>query len=117
MLYYSKMNTEQIYMPEFKRMVRNNQKKRMNARKAMRRFKINDHSILDHWERIYLEEWKLQSKCDRYDRSGFLQQPPWQTKVKGLDACTSQTTSPFGCLNDFLLQRLTFVVTSMRRGV
>ena len=33
-----------------------------------------------------------------------LQQPQDQGKAEGLAACHSQTTSPFGCLNIFLLQ-------------
>ena len=33
--------------------------------------------------------------------SGLLQQPQNQSKTKGLAACNSQTTSPFGCLNNF----------------
>ena len=33
--------------------------------------------------------------------SGLLQQPQNQGKTKGLAACNSQTTNPFGCLNNF----------------
>ena len=34
------------------------------------------------------------------------QQPPHQGKAKGLAACNSQTTSPFGCLNNFYFKIL-----------
>ena len=36
----------------------------------------------------------------------LLQQPPHQGKAEGPAACNSQTTSPFGCLYIFCLQRL-----------
>ena len=34
-------------------------------------------------------------------RLGLLQQPTYQGNAEGLAACSSQTTSPFGCLNNF----------------
>ena len=37
---------------------------------------------------------------------GLLQQPPYQAKVEGLAACSSQTTSPFSCLNNISLYLL-----------
>jgi hypothetical protein len=38
--------------------------------------------------------------------SGLLQQPQDQGKTEGLAACNSQTTSPFGCLNNFYFKIL-----------
>ena len=46
----------------------------------------------------------LQTGTDRI--SGLLQQPQNQSKTKGLAACNSQTTSPFGCLNNFYFKIL-----------
>ena len=39
--------------------------------------------------------------------SGLLQQPQNQGKTKGLAACNSQTTNPFGCLNNFYFKNMT----------
>ena len=38
--------------------------------------------------------------------SGLLQHPQNQGKTEGLAACNSQTTSPFGCLNNFYFKIL-----------
>ena len=45
------------YTPEFKRMVVEAMKKEhLSVRSAMKEFEINDHKIIERWERIYLEE-------------------------------------------------------------
>ena len=45
------------YTPEFKQMVvETMREEHMSVREAMRRFEINDHGIIERWERIYLEE-------------------------------------------------------------
>ena len=45
------------YTPEFKRMVVETMKKEhLSVRSAMKEFEINDHKIIERWERIYLEE-------------------------------------------------------------
>ena len=45
------------YTPEFKRMVVDAMKKEhLSVRSAMKEFEINDHKIIERWERIYLEE-------------------------------------------------------------
>ena len=45
------------YTPEFKRMVVETiEKENLSIRAAMQEFGINDHKIIERWERIYLEE-------------------------------------------------------------
>ena len=45
------------YTPEFKRMVvETMEKEHLSVRSAMKEFEINDHKIIERWERIYLEE-------------------------------------------------------------
>mgnify|MGYP001881465199 CR=1 FL=1 len=45
------------YTPEFKRLVVETMREEdLSVREAMRRFEINDHGIIERWERIYLEE-------------------------------------------------------------
>ena len=45
------------YVPEFKQMVvETMREEHISVREAMQRFKINDHKIIERWERIYLEE-------------------------------------------------------------
>ena len=45
------------YTPEFKRMVvETMEKENLSIRAAMQEFGINDHKIIERWERIYLEE-------------------------------------------------------------
>ena len=45
------------YTPEFKRkVVETIEKENLSIRAAMQEFGINDHKIIERWERIYLEE-------------------------------------------------------------
>lgn len=45
------------YTPEFKRtVVETLREEHLSIREVMRRFEISDHSIIERWERIYLEE-------------------------------------------------------------
>ena len=45
------------YTPEFKQLVvETMREERLSVSETMRRFKINDHGIIERWERIYLEE-------------------------------------------------------------
>ncbi|WP_419517927.1 helix-turn-helix domain-containing protein [Gemmiger sp.] len=45
------------YTPEFKKMVVETMKKEhLSIYAAMQEFGINDHKIIERWERIYLEE-------------------------------------------------------------
>ena len=45
------------YTPEFKQLVvETMREEHLSVREVMRRFKINDHGIIERWERIYLEE-------------------------------------------------------------
>ena len=45
------------YTPEFKQLVvETMREERLSVRETMQRFEINDHGIIERWERIYLEE-------------------------------------------------------------
>lgn len=45
------------YTPEFKKMVvETMRKEHLSVRATMQEFGINDHKIIERWERIYLEE-------------------------------------------------------------
>ena len=45
------------YTPEFKRtVVETMREEHLSIREVMRMFEINDHGIIERWERIYLEE-------------------------------------------------------------
>ena len=45
------------YTPEFKRtVVETMREEHLSIHEVMRRFEINDHKIIERWERIYLEE-------------------------------------------------------------
>ena len=45
------------YTPEFKRtVVETMREEHLSIREVMRRFEINNHGIIERWERIYLEE-------------------------------------------------------------
>ena len=45
------------YPPEFKRrVVETMREEHLSIREVMRRFEINNHGIIERWERIYLEE-------------------------------------------------------------
>ena len=45
------------YTPEFKRtVVETMREEHLSVREVMRKFEINDHGIIERWERIYLEE-------------------------------------------------------------
>lgn len=58
------------YTPEFKRMVVETMKKRhLSIYAAMQEFGINDHKIIERWERIYLEEGPEGLAIERRGRS------------------------------------------------
>ena len=58
------------YTPEFKRMVVETMKKEhLSIYTAMQEFGINDHKIIERWERIYLEEGPEGLAIDRRGRS------------------------------------------------
>ncbi len=45
------------YTPEFKRtVVETMREEHLSVREVMKRYEINDHKIIERWERIYLEE-------------------------------------------------------------
>lgn len=59
------------YVPEFKQMVvETMRKEHISVREAMQRFKINDHKIIERWERIYLEEGPEGLAVERRGRKG-----------------------------------------------
>ena len=58
------------YTPEFKRMVVETiEKENLSIRAAMQEFGINDHKIIERWERIYLEEGPEGLAIERRGRS------------------------------------------------
>ena len=58
------------YTPELKRMVVETMKKEhLSIYAAMQEFGINDHKIIERWERIYLEEWPEGLAIERRGRS------------------------------------------------
>ena len=59
------------YVPEFKQMVvETMREEHISVREAMQRFKINDHKIIERWERIYLEEGQEGLTVERRGRKG-----------------------------------------------
>ena len=66
------------YTPEFKRMVVETiEKENLSIRAAMQEFGINDHKIIERWERIYLEEGPEGLAIERRGR-GSKGRPPKQ---------------------------------------
>ena len=58
------------YTPEFKRMVVETMKKEhLSIHATMQEFGINDHKIIERWERIYLEEGPEGLSVERRGRS------------------------------------------------
>ena len=58
------------YTPEFKRMVvETMEKEHLSVYAAMQEFEINDHKIIERWERIYLEEGSEGLSVERRGRS------------------------------------------------
>ena len=58
------------YTPEFKRMVVETiEKENLSIRAAMQEFGINDHKIIERWDRIYLEEGPEGLSIERRGRS------------------------------------------------
>ena len=58
------------YTPEFKKMVVETMKKEhLSIYAAMQEFEINDHKIIERWERIYLEEGPEGFAVERRGRS------------------------------------------------
>ena len=58
------------YTPEFKRMVVETiEKENLSIRAAMQEFGINDHKMIERWERIYLEEGPEGLAIERRGRS------------------------------------------------
>ena len=66
------------YAPEFKKMVVETiEKENLSIRGAMQEFGINDHKIIERWERIYLEEGPEGLAIERRGRSSK-DRPPKQ---------------------------------------
>ena len=66
------------YTPEFKRMVvETMEKEHLSIYAAMQEFGINDHKIIERWERIYLEEGPEGLAIERRGRSSK-DRPPKQ---------------------------------------
>ena len=67
-------------------------------------------------ELLYLQEIESMEhfKQELIEISRLLQQPPYQSETKGLAACSSQTTSPFSCLNDLSWKYLSNFLGSLQ---
>ena len=72
------------YTPEFKRMVVETiEKENLSIRAAMQEFGINDHKIIERWERIYLEEGPEGLAIERRGRSsGTVCQSSYRSRLK-----------------------------------
>ena len=71
------------YTPEFKVMViETMRKEKLSHKEAARRFKINAHSAVDKWERIYLEEGKEGLYIERRGRKSTGRPPKLKKEVE-----------------------------------
>ena len=69
-IYYVKRKTEQtIYAGVQENGCRNYEKEHLSIYAAMQEFGINDHKIIERWERIYLEEGPEGLSVERRGRS------------------------------------------------
>ena len=67
---YAKRSTKQtIYAGVQENGCRNHEKKHLRIYAAMQEFGINDHKIIERWERIYLEEGPEGLSVERRGRS------------------------------------------------
>ena len=71
------------YTPEFKVMViETMRKEKLSHKEAARRFKINAHSAVAKWERIYLEEGKEGLYIERRGRKATGRPPKLKKEVE-----------------------------------
>ena len=71
------------YTPEFKVMViETMSKEKLSHKEAARRFKINAHSAVAKWERIYLEEGKEGLYIERRGRKSTGRPPKLKKEVE-----------------------------------
>ncbi len=71
------------YTPEFKVMViETMRKEKLSHKEAARRFKINAHSAVAKWERIYLEEGKEGLYIERRGRKSTGRPPKLKKEVE-----------------------------------
>ena len=89
------------YTPEFKRMVVETMKKEhLSIYAAMQEFGINDHKIIERWERIYLEEGPEGLSVERRGR-GSKSRPPKQLP-KGVEEDLLAEVQRLRAENDYL---------------
>ena len=80
-----------------------------------------DNAVIENFfgllksELLYLQEFDSMEhfKRELMDYLDYYKQPPYQGKAKRLAACSSQATSPFGCLNNFCFEILSNFLGSL----
>ena len=84
------------YTPEFKRMVVETMKKEhLSIYAAMQEFGINDHKIIERWERIYLEEGPEGLSVERRGRSSTGRSKKLPKEVEELNPLNEAQIKPF----------------------
>ena len=100
------------YTPEFKRMVVETMKKEhLSIYAAMQEFGINDHKIIERWERIYLEEGPEGLAIERRGR-GSKDRPP---KPKQVEEDLLAEVQRLRAENDYLKNLQALVLEDERR--
>ena len=102
------------YTPEFKRMVVETMKKEhLSIYTAMQEFGINDHKIIERWERIYLEEGSEGLAIERRGRSSK-GRPPKQLP-KQVEGDLLAEVQRLRAENDYLKNLQALVLENERR--
>ena len=102
------------YPPEFKRMVEETMKKgHLSIYAAMQEFGINDHKIIERWERIYLEEGPEGLAIERRGRSSKGRPPKQLPKQVEEDLLTE--VQRLRAENDYLKNLQALVLEDERR--
>ena len=102
------------YTPEFKRMVVETMKKgHLSIYAAMQEFGINDHKIIERWERIYLEEGPEGLAIERRGRSSKGRPPKQLPKQVEEDLLTE--VQRLRAENDYLKNLQALVLEDERR--
>ena len=102
------------YTPEFKKMVVETMKKEhLSIYAAMQEFGINDHKIIERWERIYLEEGPEGLSVERRGRSSK-GRPPKQLP-KGVEEDLLAEVQRLRAENDYLKNLQALVLEDERR--
>ena len=101
------------YTPEFKQLVvETMREERLSVREVMRRFEINDHGIIERWERIYLEEGPEGLAIERRGRKNS----SWSSKLsKAVEEDLIAENQRLRAENDYLKNLQALVLEEERR--